>query len=103
MFDKFKTVGTYWCLVSEYSALNRLGISDAKAFVKRHFPNEKLLLLEYCAVGKQLLDKVEGSVEEAISSLFWIDIMVCLVCFGFFLFIIECVFASLFLTYYYIK
>ncbi|KAG8269079.1 E3 UFM1-protein ligase 1 [Homalodisca vitripennis] len=59
----------------EYSALNRLGISDAQSFVKRQFSGEKLVMLPSCAVGKQLLDQVEGSLEDAITSLSWIDIM----------------------------
>lgn len=63
-------------MFSEYSALQRLGISESQTFVKRHFPGEKLLMLPSSAVGKQLLDQVEGSVEEAIVSLSWIDVMV---------------------------
>ncbi|XP_054272372.1 E3 UFM1-protein ligase 1 homolog [Macrosteles quadrilineatus] len=59
----------------EYSALHRLGISDAMSFVKRQFSGEKLVLLPSCAVGRQLLDQVEGSLDEAVSSLSWFDVM----------------------------
>uniref|UniRef100_A0A1B6D5T8 E3 UFM1-protein ligase 1 homolog n=1 Tax=Clastoptera arizonana TaxID=38151 RepID=A0A1B6D5T8_9HEMI len=59
----------------EYDALSRLGIQDPQTFVKRHFVKEKLLLLPTCAVGKQLLDQIEGSVEEAIVSSSWVDIL----------------------------
>ncbi|KAJ8891610.1 hypothetical protein PR048_004138 [Dryococelus australis] len=59
----------------EYDALTRLGISEPKTFVSKHFPGEKLLLLNSCAVGKQLFDQVEASVEEAVATGSWIDIM----------------------------
>nr|CAD7414057.1 unnamed protein product [Timema poppensis] len=60
----------------EYDALSRLGISDPKTFVSKHFPGEKLLLLSTCAVGKQLFEQVEASVEEAVTTGSWIDVMV---------------------------
>lgn len=63
--------------ITEYSALSRLGLADPQTFIRKHFANENLMLLRSCAVGKQLLDQVEGSVEEAISSDSWIDVMVC--------------------------
>nr|CAD7405049.1 unnamed protein product [Timema cristinae] len=59
----------------EYDALSRLGISDPKTFVSKHFPGEKLLLLSTCAVGKQLFEQVEASVEEAVTTGSWIDVM----------------------------
>lgn len=59
----------------EYSALNRLGLADPQTFIRKHFASDNLMLLQSCAVGKQLLDQIEGSVEEAISSGSWIDVM----------------------------
>lgn len=59
----------------EYSALSRLGLADPQTFIRKHFANENLMFLQSCAVGKQLIDQIEGSVEEAISSGSWIDVM----------------------------
>lgn len=59
----------------EYDALQRLGISDPVNFVQRNFSTEKLLQLPTCAVGKQLLSQVEASVEEAIATGSWLDVM----------------------------
>ncbi|XP_059487447.1 E3 UFM1-protein ligase 1 homolog [Neocloeon triangulifer] len=59
----------------EYSSLNRLGISDPQGFIKRHFANEKLLQLPSCAVGSLLFDQVEASIEDAVSTGSWIDLM----------------------------
>lgn len=62
--------------VTEYDALARLGISDGQTFARKHFPGEKLLLLNSAAVGPMLLGQVEAAVEEAVSSGTWVDIMV---------------------------
>ncbi|XP_039288056.1 E3 UFM1-protein ligase 1 homolog [Nilaparvata lugens] len=59
----------------EYDALQRLGISDPVNFVQRNFSSEKLLQLPTCAVGKQLLSQVEASVEEALATGSWLDVM----------------------------
>ncbi|XP_069679850.1 E3 UFM1-protein ligase 1 homolog [Periplaneta americana] len=59
----------------EYDALSRLGISDPQLFVRKHFPNEKLLLLPSCAVGPQIFDQIEAAVEEAISTGSMVDVM----------------------------
>ncbi|CAB3366774.1 Hypothetical predicted protein [Cloeon dipterum] len=59
----------------EYSSLTRLGISDAQGFIKRNFPNEKILYLPSCAVGPLLFDQVEASIEDAVSTSSWIDLM----------------------------
>jgi hypothetical protein len=60
----------------EYDALMRLGILDHQLFVRKHFPNEKLLLLPSCAVGPQVIDQIEAAVEEAIATGSMVDIMV---------------------------
>jgi hypothetical protein len=75
-------------LFTEYDALMRLGIVDHQLFVRKHFPNEKLLLLPSFAVGPQIIDQVEAAVEEAIATGSMVDIMVrviveylfCIVC-----------------------
>lgn len=59
----------------EYDALTRLGISEPQTFVRKHFPNEKLLMLPSCAVGPQIFEQMEAAVEEAISTGSMVDIM----------------------------
>jgi hypothetical protein len=49
---------------------------DHQLFVRKHFPNEKLLFLPSFAVGPNVIDSVESAVEEAISTGSMIDIMV---------------------------
>jgi hypothetical protein len=63
-------------MFTEYDALVRLGIMDHQVFVRKHFPNEKLLLLPAFAVGPQIIDQVEAAVEEAIATGSMVDIMV---------------------------
>ncbi|KAF4528259.1 hypothetical protein B566_EDAN014149, partial [Ephemera danica] len=59
----------------EYDAVARLGITDATGFIKRHFASEKLLFLASCAVGPSLVDQVEASIEEAVATNTWLDLM----------------------------
>lgn len=54
----------------------RLGISDAKSYIKKRFKNEKLEYLESCCVGKLLQDQVESELEEVLSSGGWLDVAV---------------------------
>lgn len=58
----------------EYDALTRLGISDPRNFVKRHFPNENLTLLDTVAVGSTILDQVDANIDETLSSESFMDI-----------------------------
>ncbi|XP_033636032.1 E3 UFM1-protein ligase 1-like isoform X2 [Asterias rubens] len=58
----------------EYDALTRLGISDVKQYIKRRFKSDNLLYLSSCVVGKHLQDRVEASIEEALSTGSWIDV-----------------------------
>ncbi|XP_038048122.1 E3 UFM1-protein ligase 1-like isoform X2 [Patiria miniata] len=58
----------------EYDALARLGITDAKPYIKRRFKAENLLFLSSCCVGSQLRDRVEASIDEALSTGSWIDV-----------------------------
>lgn len=57
----------------EYEAVNRLGVSDAKSFIKRHLGNEKLTFLSKCCVGQRIIDQVESSLDESISSGSYLD------------------------------
>jgi hypothetical protein len=54
----------------------RLGIVDHQLFVRKHFPNEKLLFLPSFAVGPNVTDSVEAAVEEAIATGSMVDVMV---------------------------
>ncbi|ALC46915.1 CG1104 [Drosophila busckii] len=40
----------------EYEAINKLGISDAKSYIRKQFPNEEFLFLKRVALGAQLID-----------------------------------------------
>ncbi|XP_075827415.1 E3 UFM1-protein ligase 1 isoform X2 [Microtus pennsylvanicus] len=58
----------------EFDALSRLGIPDAMNYIKKRYKNTQLLFLKAACVGQGLVDQVEASVEEAISSGTWVDI-----------------------------
>lgn len=58
----------------EFDALVRLGIPDPSTYIKKRFKSSKLLFLRAACVGQGLVDQVEASVEEAVSSATWTDI-----------------------------
>ncbi|OXU20997.1 hypothetical protein TSAR_015500 [Trichomalopsis sarcophagae] len=58
----------------EYDALSRLGISDPKSYVKRHFSNESLVYLDTVAVGPVLIDQVDANIEEVVATGSFTDI-----------------------------
>ena len=58
----------------EYAALNRLGISDPKSYCRKRFKD--LLYLSSCCVGTNILEQVEASIEEALDSQTWVEILV---------------------------
>uniref|UniRef100_UPI0037E82F7C E3 UFM1-protein ligase 1 n=1 Tax=Semicossyphus pulcher TaxID=241346 RepID=UPI0037E82F7C len=58
----------------EFDALVRLGIPDPPSYIKKRFKSNKLLFLRAACVGQTLVDQVEASVEEAVSSSTWTDI-----------------------------
>ncbi|CAI9164300.1 unnamed protein product [Rangifer tarandus platyrhynchus] len=57
----------------EFDALSRLGIPDAMSYIKKRYKTAQLLFLKAACVGQGLVDQVEASVEEAISSGTWVD------------------------------
>ena len=59
----------------EYDALNRIGISDPKATIKRKFANENITFLSSCCIGPTLRDLVEIQIEEAMASQSYVDIV----------------------------
>uniref|UniRef100_A0A8C9NXA1 E3 UFM1-protein ligase 1 n=1 Tax=Spermophilus dauricus TaxID=99837 RepID=A0A8C9NXA1_SPEDA len=63
----------------EFDALSRLGIPDAVSYIKKRYKTTQLLFLKAACVGQGLVDQVEASVEEAISSGTWVDISVCFI------------------------
>jgi len=69
----------------------RLGIVDHQLFVRKHFPNEKLLFLPSFAVGPNIIDSVEAAVEEAIATGSMVDIMVSVMV-GYILHVVCCIY-----------
>ncbi|XP_028997277.1 E3 UFM1-protein ligase 1 [Betta splendens] len=64
----------------EFDALVRLGIPEPLSYIKKRFKSNKLLFLRTTCVGHTLVDQVEASVEEAVSSATWTDIQSILPC-----------------------
>ena len=60
----------------EYDALQRLGITDPKGFIKKRYKSEPLVYLSTCCAGPAIQDQIEASVEEALSNSSWVDILV---------------------------
>lgn len=58
----------------EFDALMRLGIPDPATYIKKRFKSSKLLFLRAVCVGQAIVDQVEASVEEAVSSATWTDV-----------------------------
>ncbi|XP_071954728.1 E3 UFM1-protein ligase 1-like [Antedon mediterranea] len=58
----------------EYDTLTRLGLTDAKGYIKTRFKSQNLLFLSSSCAGSGILDQVEGSIEEALDTGSWIDV-----------------------------
>ncbi|KAM9382114.1 E3 UFM1-protein ligase 1 isoform 3-T3 [Phaethornis superciliosus] len=58
----------------EFDTLHRLGIPDPAGYIKKKYKSTQLLFLRAACVGQEIVDQVEASVEEAISSGSWIDV-----------------------------
>uniref|UniRef100_A0A8C5SZS9 E3 UFM1-protein ligase 1 n=1 Tax=Malurus cyaneus samueli TaxID=2593467 RepID=A0A8C5SZS9_9PASS len=58
----------------EFDALSRLGIPDPAGYIKKRYKSTQLLFLRAACVGQEIVDQVEASVEEAMSSGTWIDV-----------------------------
>ncbi|XP_019393318.1 PREDICTED: E3 UFM1-protein ligase 1 [Crocodylus porosus] len=58
----------------EFDALSRLGIPDPVSYIKKRYKSSHLLFLSAACVGQGIVDQVEASVDEAISSGTWVDI-----------------------------
>ncbi|XP_066468920.1 E3 UFM1-protein ligase 1 [Tiliqua scincoides] len=59
----------------EFDTLLRLGIPDPVNYIKKRYKSSQLLFLKTSCVGQEIVDQVEASVDEAISSGTWVDIV----------------------------
>ncbi|XP_061176553.1 E3 UFM1-protein ligase 1-like [Saccostrea echinata] len=59
----------------EYDTLVRLGISDPKTFIKKRFKSEPIIYLKRVCVGSGLMDQIESSMEEAVTTDGYSDVM----------------------------
>ena len=57
----------------EYDAVGRLGVAEPKQFIRKKFPDEKLVFLAGCAVGPATTDQLEVAVDEALTGGGWCD------------------------------
>lgn len=70
--DSFYTSNGYL----EYDAVARLGISDPTGFIKKKFPSSAgLMFLNSCCVGPSIVEQLEVSIDEALSSGGWCDVL----------------------------
>lgn len=69
-------MASYLFSISEYDTLSRLGVSDPKNYIKKRFKGEKFIHLKAASVGKGLQDQVDATIDEAVRSETWVDIMV---------------------------
>lgn len=58
----------------EYEAVNRLGVSDAKGYIKRTIGNDSITFLSKCCVGQRIIDQIDSSLEECVSSASYLDV-----------------------------
>ncbi|XP_068087285.1 E3 UFM1-protein ligase 1 [Hyperolius riggenbachi] len=59
----------------EFDSLSRLGIPDPVGYVRKRYKSTQLIYLKSLCVGQSIVDQVEASAEEAVSSGSWLDIM----------------------------
>lgn len=66
---------------TEYDALSRLGIEDPRGYIMQRYSasgssSDELIQLSTCCVGKAVISRVEGALEEVLGSGHWLDAMV---------------------------
>ncbi|XP_063773080.1 E3 UFM1-protein ligase 1 [Pseudophryne corroboree] len=59
----------------EFDSLSRLGIPDPVGYIRKRYKSTQLVYLKSICVGQSIMDQVEASAEEAISSGSWLDIV----------------------------
>lgn len=60
----------------EYDAVARLGVLDPKSYLKKKFKDEGMTHLNTCCVGKNIINQIEVTIEEALNSGTWVDVLV---------------------------
>jgi hypothetical protein len=64
----------------EYDALSRIGINDPREYISQHYctmsGSGELVQLSTCCVGKAVVTRVEGALEEMLGSGGWFDSMI---------------------------
>lgn len=58
----------------EFDSVASLGVGDPKSFIQKQLSGEKLTFLDKCAVGQRIIDQVESTLEESISTNSFLDI-----------------------------
>uniref|UniRef100_A0A0A1X755 E3 UFM1-protein ligase 1 homolog n=1 Tax=Zeugodacus cucurbitae TaxID=28588 RepID=A0A0A1X755_ZEUCU len=59
----------------EYEGVAKLGISDAKQFIKKQLPNEDIIYLKRCAIGSKIIDlTVLSSLNECSATKSYVDL-----------------------------
>ncbi|XP_037951835.1 E3 UFM1-protein ligase 1 homolog [Teleopsis dalmanni] len=59
----------------EYDSINKLGITDAKQFIRKQFPNEEMMFLKRCAIGSKIIDlTVLSSLNECNATKSYVDL-----------------------------
>lgn len=71
-------------ILTDYEAMNNVGITDPISFISRMQFNKELIALSTCSIGPKILNDILAAVEESIISGTWIDVMVCFNFFYFF-------------------
>ncbi|XP_067636223.1 E3 UFM1-protein ligase 1 homolog isoform X2 [Eurosta solidaginis] len=59
----------------EYESVSKLGVSDAKQFIRKQFANEEIIYLKRCAIGSKLIDlTVLSSLNECSATKSFVDL-----------------------------
>lgn len=58
----------------EFESVSSLGVGDPKTFIQKQLSAEKLTFLDNCVVGQRLIDQVESTLEESISTNSFLDV-----------------------------
>jgi len=59
----------------EYDSIIRLGISDPLQYLKKKYKDEKLVFLGTCCLGPSVIEQITTSMDEALGSGSWIDLL----------------------------
>lgn len=59
----------------QHDSVAQFGVGDAKAFIRRHLPNEDIVELVNCTIGRQLLNQLEGAFEECLATGSYLDVL----------------------------